>query len=69
MSVSVVTIVPGALGTVPSGKGVKEARRVGNRGTNRNRPNYSIVKMDQNTEKSHRDLRKLAITQTPLKEH
>ncbi len=35
-------------------------------------PNYSIsdiVKIGQNTEKSPEDLRRLAVTQTPMKDH
>ena len=32
-------------------------------------PNYYIIKNDQNTEKSHGDLRRLAVTQTPVKNH
>ena len=31
-------------------------------------PNYSIAKIDQNTEKCPRDVRRLAVTQTPVKE-
>ena len=42
----------------------KRAGRVGNRGTNRDYPNYIIVEVDQNTEKSPGDLMKLIITQT-----
>ena len=33
-----------------------------NQGTNRDHPDYSIVKIGQNTEKSPRDLRTLVIT-------
>ena len=32
-------------------------------------PNDSTVKIDQNSEKSLGDLRKLAVTQTPVKDH
>ena len=32
-------------------------------------PNYSIVKVEQNTEKSPGDLRRLAVTQTPVKDY
>ncbi len=31
-----------------------------------NHPNYSIIKIGQNTEKSPGDLRRLAVTQTPI---
>ena len=44
----------------------KRVGRVGNRRTNRDHPNYSIVKIGQNTEKSPGDLR-IALTQTPVK--
>ena len=32
-------------------------------------PNYSIIEGGQNTEKSPRDLRRLAVTQSPVKDH
>ena len=32
-------------------------------------PNYSIVENGQNTEKSPGDLRRLSVTQTPVKDH
>ena len=32
-------------------------------------PNYSIIKIDQNTAKSHGDLRRLALTQTLVKNY
>ena len=32
-------------------------------------PNYYIIENGQNTEKSSGDLRRLAITQTPVKDH
>ena len=35
----------------------------GNKRTSEDHPNYSIVKIDQNTEKSPGDLRRLAVTQ------
>ena len=35
----------------------------------RDHPNYSIIKICQNTEKRHRDLRRLGITQTPERNH
>ena len=47
----------------------KGARRVGNRKTNRSDPNYCIVKIEQNTEKSPGDLRKLAVSQTPVNDY
>ena len=62
-----VTVIP-ALGTVLKGL-VKGAGRVANRRINRDHPNYSIVKIGQNTEKSPGDLRRLDVTQTPMKDH
>ena len=47
----------------------KEARRVRNRRTSGDYPNYSITEIGQNTEKSHEDLRRLAVPQTPVKDH
>ena len=48
----------------------KETGRVGNRGTSRYHPNHtSIVKISQNIEKSPGDLRRLAVTQTPVKDY
>ena len=32
-------------------------------------PNYYIIKKGQNTEKRPEDLRRLAVTQTPVKDH
>ena len=37
--------------------------------TSGDHPNYSIVENGQNTEKSPGDLRRLAVTQTPVKNH
>ena len=45
----------------------KGAGKVENQRTTRDHPNYSIVKIGQNTEKNSVDLRRLAITQTPVK--
>ena len=40
-----------------------------NNGIGEDCPNYSIVEIDQNTEKSPGDLRRLAVTQTPEEKH
>ena len=37
--------------------------------TSRDHPNYSIIEIDQNTEKSPGDLKRLAVTQIPVKDH
>ena len=47
----------------------KGTGRVGNRRTNRDHPNYSVVKIDQNTKESSGDMWTLAVTQTPVKYH
>ena len=40
-----------------------------NQRTNGDHPNYSIAEISQNTEKSPGDLRRLALTQTPVIDH
>ena len=63
-----IPIVIGALGTVPKGL-EKGTERVGNRRTSRNHSNYSIVEIGQNMEESPGDLRRLAVNQSPVKDH
>ena len=43
----------------------KERGRLRKKGANRDHSEYSIIKINQNTEKSVRDLRRLAVSQTP----
>ena len=58
MKVTVIPVVIGTLGTVL--KGLKrEAGRVGTQRLKRDHPNYSIVEVGQNTEKSPGSLRRL----------
>ena len=45
------------------------SRGPGNKKTIRDHPNYSVIKVRQNTEKSPGDLRRLAVTQTPVRNH
>ena len=68
MKVTIVPIVIGAFGTITKGllKGLEDLE-VG--GTGRDYPNDSITKNGQNTEKSPGDLRRLAVTQIPVKNH
>ena len=65
--VMVISIVTGALCTVTkrfdTGTGGLENKR-----TREDHPNYNI-KVGQNTEKSQGDLRRLAVTQTPMRNH
>ena len=73
MKVTIVPIVIGAFGTITKGllKGLAdlEAGGLGSWRTSRDCPNDSITENGQNTEKSHGDLRRLAVTQTPVKNH
>ena len=48
---------------------IKRTERFGNNGTGGNCPNYSIVEIGQNTEKSPGDLRRLTVSQTPVKSY
>ena len=66
MRVTMIPIVNGELKTIPKGLQMG-TKRVENQTTNQGHPNYSISEIGQDTEKSHGDLRKLAVTQTPVK--
>ena len=46
----------------------QENGRLRNQRTSGDHPDYSIIEIGQNTEKNLRDLRRLAVTQTPEKE-
>ena len=65
---TIILIVIGAFGTVTKGllKGLGTWKLAEAGGDH---PNDSIIENGQNTEKSPEDLRKLAITQTPMKNH
>ena len=65
MKVTVIPIVVGALGTVPKGIG-KGTGGLGNKRISRDHPNYIIIKIGLNTGKSPGDLKRLAVTQTPM---
>ena len=47
----------------------KGTRRFGTKRTRRDHPDYSIIKIDQNTEKNPGELRRLPVIQTPMKNH
>ena len=64
MQVTIIPIVIGAFGTVTKGTG-----GLGSWRTSGDHPNYVIIENSQNTEKSPGDLRRLAATQTPVKDH
>ena len=62
---TMIPIVIAARGTVT--KGLEQ--RLGNKRTSEDHPNYSINKIGQNTEKSSGDLRRIAVSQTLVKNH
>ena len=59
----VIPIIIGALEIIPKGlvNGLQEISG--------DHPDYNIIKIGQNTEKSPGDLRTLAVTQTPVENH
>ena len=64
MQVTIIPVIISALGTVTKGLLKRlEDLKVGDH------PNYYIIENGQNTEKSLGDLRGLAVTQTPVKNH
>ena len=65
---TIIPIVIAAFGTVTKGL-LKGLRGLGSWRTSRDHPNDSIIKNGQNTKKSPGDLRRLAVTQTPVKTH
>ena len=67
MKVTVITII-GAFGTVSEGL-YTGTGRLGNKRTNGDHPNCSIIKIGQNTEKSPGDLRRLAVTQSLVRNY
>ena len=68
MQVTIIPIIIGAFGIVTKGllKG-QEDLEVGGRAETI--PNDYIIENGQNTEKGPGDLRRLAVTQTPVKDH
>ena len=48
---------------------IKATGGLGHKTTSGDHPNYNIIENGQNTEKSPRDLRSLAVTQTPVKDN
>ena len=47
----------------------KGTDKVGNQSKNWDHPDYSIIEIRQNTEMSAADLKRLAVTQTPVKDY
>ena len=62
---TIILIVIGALGPVTKGL----VQGLGNNDTGAECPNYIIVEIGQNTEKSPGNLRRFAVTQTPEENH
>ena len=65
---TVILVVIGALGTVTQ-RNNTGAEGLGNKRTNGNYTNESIFKIDLNTEKSPGNLRRLAVTQTAVRNY
>ena len=61
-----ISIVIGAFGTVNKSR---ESGGFGNRRTSGDHQNYSTVKIGHSTEKSPEDLRRPAVSQTPVEDH
>ena len=68
MKVTVIPIVTGALGTITR-RLVQETGGLRNKRTCGDHLNYCIIKIGQNTEKCPGDLRRIAVTQTPVKNY
>ena len=70
---TVIPVVVGALGTIPKGlvKGLKNleisAQVLGIKKTSGDYPDYNITKISQSTEKNLGELKKFAVTHTPVK--
>ena len=56
------------IGTVTKGL-VQELENLKNKRKSRDHPNYSIIEVSQITEKNPGDLKRLVVTQTPVKDH
>ena len=68
MKVAIIPFVIGAFGTVTKGL-LKGTWGLGNKRTSGDHPNYYIIENVQNTENGPVDLRRLTVTQTPVKDH
>ena len=68
MTMTIIPIVIGVLGTVTK-RLKKGTEGLGGKRTSGDHPNYCIIKIGQNTEISPGDLRRLAVTQTLVKDY
>ena len=64
MKVTVIPTIFDALRTLPKGL-EKGTERIENKRKNRAHPDYNNIEIDQNSEKSPGDLRRLAVTRVP----
>ena len=65
MKVKIILIVIRALGSVTK----KGTGGLGNKGMSVDHPKYCIIGKSPNTEKIHTDLKRLVLTETPVKDH
>ena len=64
------TVIPILIGTIDSHKSIgKETGGIVNESKRGDHPNYSIIYNGQNTGNSPEDLKRLAVSQTPLEDH
>ena len=68
MKATVIPIVIGVLGTIPKGL-VRELEEMEIGGRAKTIQTTALLKIGQNIEKSPGDLRRLAVTQAPVREH
>ena len=61
-------LVVGSLGTIPKGL-KKRHEQIGNSWKNRDHPENTIAETGQNTQKNDGELKRLVVTQTPVKEN
>ena len=62
------TVAPILIGALSSYQRIgRRTRKLGNKRTSGDHPNYYIIENDQNTEKSPGHLRIFVVTQTPVK--
>ena len=65
-----VTVLPTVIGALGSHQRIDtRTGGLGNNRTSGDQPNYCIIEIGQNTKKSPRDLRRLAVTQTPVRNY
>ena len=68
MKMTMIPVITGALGTITKSM-VNRLEDLEITGQVETIPDYSIIKRGQNSNKSSRDLRRLAVTQTSVENH